>query len=130
MVDPDPSMSFCPREACQAAVPKAVDDEKLRICGSCVRSSLLLSTPTNRLEQGYSYCVFCRRGCSSSLPPPRTKTNPISQGTVPATPVLSPNPPPSSPASYPVLRPNKRRSNCGTGSPISGDWSLSSRRSG
>ncbi|TKA51816.1 hypothetical protein B0A53_05168 [Rhodotorula sp. CCFEE 5036] len=46
-VESDPSITWCPREACQAPVPKlSEDEEKLRVCPSC----------------DYSFCVFCRRG--------------------------------------------------------------------
>ncbi|KWU45046.1 hypothetical protein RHOSPDRAFT_17004 [Rhodotorula sp. JG-1b] len=46
-VESDPSITWCPREACQAPVPKlSEDEEKLRVCPAC----------------DYSFCVFCRRG--------------------------------------------------------------------
>ncbi|GAA5916522.1 uncharacterized protein JCM6883_005447 [Sporobolomyces salmoneus] len=41
----DPSISFCPRESCQAPTPK-LDDDKLRVCGVC----------------SFAFCVFCRKG--------------------------------------------------------------------
>ncbi|GAA5866266.1 hypothetical protein JCM1840_004060 [Sporobolomyces johnsonii] len=45
-VESDPSISFCPRESCQAATPKMDDEEKLRVCPSC----------------NFAFCVFCRKG--------------------------------------------------------------------
>ncbi|BGP10465.1 hypothetical protein NBRC10512v2_006396 [Rhodotorula toruloides] len=46
-MESDPSITFCPRDSCQAAVPKlSEDEEKLRVCPSC----------------DYSFCVFCRHG--------------------------------------------------------------------
>ncbi|GAA5884807.1 hypothetical protein JCM16303_007279 [Sporobolomyces ruberrimus] len=45
-VESDPSISFCPRESCQAPTPKLGDDDKLRLCTSC----------------NFAYCVFCRKG--------------------------------------------------------------------
>lgn len=46
-VESDPAITWCPREACQAPVPKlSEDEEKLRVCPAC----------------DYSFCVFCRRG--------------------------------------------------------------------
>ncbi|GAA5865604.1 hypothetical protein JCM3774_002065 [Rhodotorula dairenensis] len=46
-VESDPSITWCPREACQAPVPRlSEDEEKLRVCPACE----------------YSFCVFCRRG--------------------------------------------------------------------
>ncbi|GAA5966618.1 hypothetical protein JCM3765_005676 [Sporobolomyces pararoseus] len=44
-VESDPSISFCPRESCQAPTPKT-DDDKLRVCTACQ----------------FAYCVFCRKG--------------------------------------------------------------------
>ncbi|GAA5936059.1 RBR-type E3 ubiquitin transferase [Sporobolomyces koalae] len=44
-VESDPSISFCPRETCQAATPK-LDEDKLRVCVAC----------------NFAYCVFCRKG--------------------------------------------------------------------
>ncbi|GAA6010205.1 hypothetical protein JCM11491_005390 [Sporobolomyces phaffii] len=44
-IESDPSISFCPRETCQAPTPK-LDDDKLRVCSSCQ----------------FAYCVFCRKG--------------------------------------------------------------------
>ncbi|BGP42490.1 hypothetical protein JCM10450v2_006585 [Rhodotorula kratochvilovae] len=46
-VESDPTIAFCPRELCQAAVPKLSDDEeKLRVCPAC----------------NYSFCQFCKTG--------------------------------------------------------------------
>ncbi|GJN93479.1 hypothetical protein Rhopal_006536-T1 [Rhodotorula paludigena] len=46
-VESDPSITFCPRDSCQAAVPKlSEEDDKLRVCPTC----------------DYSFCVYCRRG--------------------------------------------------------------------
>ncbi|KPV73999.1 uncharacterized protein RHOBADRAFT_16534 [Rhodotorula graminis WP1] len=41
----DPSITFCPRESCQAPVPKlSEDEEKLRVCPAC----------------SFSFCQFCK----------------------------------------------------------------------
>ncbi|GAA5838946.1 hypothetical protein JCM3766R1_004537 [Sporobolomyces carnicolor] len=45
-IEADPTISFCPREACQAPTPKLGDDDKLRVCQAC----------------DFAYCVFCRKG--------------------------------------------------------------------
>ncbi|KAI5477490.1 E3 ubiquitin-protein ligase RNF14 [Pseudohyphozyma bogoriensis] len=52
-VESDPSIAYCPREACQAPVERQDDDEKLRICKAC----------------SYSFCVFCKRGWHGSQTP-------------------------------------------------------------
>ncbi|GAA5821790.1 hypothetical protein JCM3770_000146 [Rhodotorula araucariae] len=44
-VESDPTIAFCPRESCQAAVPQlSEDEEKLRVCPAC----------------SYSFCQFCK----------------------------------------------------------------------
>ncbi|GAA5896671.1 hypothetical protein JCM8208_004261 [Rhodotorula glutinis] len=44
-VESDPSITFCPRESCQAPVPKlSEDEEKLRVCPAC----------------SFSFCQFCK----------------------------------------------------------------------
>lgn len=46
-IESDPTVTYCPREACNAPVQKETDEtyERLRICPAC----------------GYSFCVYCRR---------------------------------------------------------------------
>ncbi|KAH8921465.1 hypothetical protein BT69DRAFT_1351573 [Atractiella rhizophila] len=45
LVESDPTNCYCPREVCQAPVPKDKDYERLRICPSC----------------SFSFCIFCKR---------------------------------------------------------------------
>lgn len=65
-ITPDPSITFCPRDSCQAAVPKlSEDEEKLRVCPSCVSRFSLLSAidvADTACTKDYSFCVFCRHG--------------------------------------------------------------------
>lgn len=43
-VESDPSITFCPRDSCQAAVPKlSEEDDKLRVCPTCVRAHFYLA---------------------------------------------------------------------------------------
>ncbi|KAM0750960.1 hypothetical protein T439DRAFT_326001 [Meredithblackwellia eburnea MCA 4105] len=52
-VESDPSMAFCPRESCQAPVPRVEEDVKLRICSAC----------------SYAFCVFCEKGWHGTQTP-------------------------------------------------------------